>query len=365
MIIERVEVTPFRIPNKRTVVWAAGSLPAAEHLIVKIVGEDGTYGLSEAIPRPMIYGETQEGMYYALTRHLAPMLVGEDSFNLQKIWEKFEFMPWNPAAKGALDVALYDLNARLLGVPVCQLLGGPYRTRVPLSWQIGFGSPEEMLDELKRKIAEGYRVFKVKGGPHPDADIAVLKRMRAESPDGVKLYIDANMAYGRDDALRVMTALEGVLDCLEEPLVAWDDQGRKDLADRVSVPILSDESSFTVADVYRQIRLGAIRRVGIKIPRSGFTLSTKIVHLAEAANLPVQVSLQAECDFGTAACLQFACAYRQIGLACELSYFVDNIGDSLLKVPLSIADGHMILPAGPGLGVELDWEKIEKYAVKI
>lgn len=365
MIIKQIDIIPFKIPNKRTVVWAAGSLPAAEHLIVKITAEDGTIGVSEAIPRPMIYGETQKGMYHALLDHLAPMILGEDSFNLQRIWEKFEFMPWNLAAKGALDVALYDLNARLLGVPVCTLLGGPYRTRVPVSWQIGFGTNDEMVDEMMRKIAEGYRSFKVKGGPHPDNDIAVLRRMRANSPDDVKLYIDANMAYGRDDARRVMVALQDVLDCMEEPLIHWDDAGRRELAERCDVPILSDESSFTVADVYRQIRLGAIRNVGIKIPRTGFTLSTKIVHLAEVANMPVQVSLQAECDFGTAACLQFACTYKRIDRACELSYYVDNIGDSLLTVPLQIQDGFMELPRGLGMGVELDWDKINHYAVAL
>ena len=365
MIVTDIEVIPFKIPNKRVVVWAAGSLPAAEHLIVKIVAEDGTCGVSEAIPRPMIYGETQEGMYYALTKYLKPMVVGQDSFNVEAIWEKFEYMPWNLAAKGAIDVALHDLNARLLNVSVAEFLGGPYRTRVPLCWQIGFGPVDEMIAELKAKVGEGYRAFKVKGGPEPDSDIAVLREMRENSPAGTRLYIDANMAYGHQDAVRVMQALEGIIDCLEEPMAAWDDAGRKDLAGRVSVPILSDESSFTVADVYRQIRLGAIGQVGIKIPRTGFTQSRKIVHLAECANIPVQVSLQAECDFGTAAGLQFASAFRQISLPCELSYYVDNMGDTLLKAPLVIEDGHMHLPKGPGMGVDLDWEKVERYAISI
>ncbi|MDJ0931700.1 enolase C-terminal domain-like protein [Breoghania sp.] len=173
------------------------------------------------------------------------------------------------------------------------------------------------------------------------------------------------MAYSRIDALKVMSALEGVIDCLEEPMIAWDNEGRKDVASRVSVPILSDESTFTVADVYHQIQLGAIGEVDIKIPRTGFTLSTKIVHLAECANIPVQVSLQAETDFGNAACLQFASAYEQISLPCEFSYYVDDIGDNLLKSPLVIRDGKMLLPGGPGMGVKPDWEKVEKYAISI
>ncbi|MDJ0931701.1 MFS transporter [Breoghania sp.] len=163
--ITNVEVFPFKIPNKRVVVWAVGSLPAAEHLIVKITAEDGSVGVSKAIPRPMIYGETQEGIYYALTKYLKPMVVGEDSFNFEGIWKKFQFLPWNLAAKGAIDVALYDLNARSLGISVARLLGGPARKEVVLCWQIGFGERDEMIAELKEKLDEGYRAFKVKGGP--------------------------------------------------------------------------------------------------------------------------------------------------------------------------------------------------------
>ncbi|MCW2306349.1 mandelate racemase/muconate lactonizing enzyme family protein [Rhodobium gokarnense] len=364
MKIKSITVTPFSVPYKHVVKWAAGALTASDHLIVRIEAEDGTCGHAEAIPRPMIYGETQEGMYYALTKHLIPPLIGEDSLNLERIWEKMERLQWNPAAKGAIDVALWDLNARLLGVSAAQLLGGPYRTEVPVSWQIPLVSNEQAIAELKRLTGEGFICFKVKGGPDPDNDIALLKEMRAEAPNA-RLYIDANMDYGRQDAIRVMKALEGVIDSLEEPIRASDDAGRLDLASRTDIPILTDESSFTVEAVYHQLRLGAVREIGIKIPRTGFTKSRKIVHLAEAGNLPVQVCLQAECDYGAAACVQFAAAFRQISLPCEVACYLDCVADTIIKSPLVIKNGHTQLPEGPGLGVELDWDKIEKYRVNI
>jgi L-alanine-DL-glutamate epimerase-like enolase superfamily enzyme len=364
MKITSITVIPFNVPYTHPLKWAAGVLTAANHLIVRVEAEDGTVGCAEAIPRPMIYGETQEGMYYALTRHLIPPLIGEDSFNLERIWEKMERLQWNPAAKGAIDVALWDLNARLLGVSVAQLLGGPYRKAVPISWQIPLVTNEQALADIRRLTAEGYTCFKVKGGPDPDNDIALLKAMRAAAPNA-RLYIDANMDYGRRDAIRVARALDGIIDSLEEPMRASDDVGRKDLAGRTDIPILTDESSFTVEAVYHQLRLGAVGEIGIKIPRTGFTKSRKIVHLAEVANLPVQVCLQAECDYGAAACVQFAAAFRQISLPSEVACYVDVMADSILTTPLVIRDGHTLLPEGPGMGVELDWDKIEKYRVAI
>jgi L-alanine-DL-glutamate epimerase and related enzymes of enolase superfamily len=364
MIIKSITVTPFSVPYKHVVKWAAGVLTASDHLMVRIEAEDGTCGCAEAIPRPMIYGETQEGMYYALTKHLIPSVIGEDSFNLERIWEKMDRLQWNPAAKGAIDVALWDLNARLLGVSVSQLLGGPYRKEVPVSWQIPLVSNEQAVDDVKRLTAEGFTCFKVKGGPDPDNDIALLKAMRAAAPKA-RMYIDANMDYSRQDAIRVMTALEGIIDSLEEPIRASDDVGRKDLAMRTNIPILTDESTFTVEAVYHQLQLGAVREIGIKIPRTGFSKSRKIVYMAEAANLPVQVCLQAECDYGAAACVQFAAAFKQICLPCEVACYLDCVSDSIIKQPLVIKNGCTQLPEGPGMGVEVDWDKIEKYKVKI
>lgn len=365
MIIKTVDVFPYRVPNIRPIKWATGFLPAAEHLLVKITAEDGTYGVSEAIPRTGIYGETQESIYVAIKKYLAPMIIGEDSFNLERIWEKFEALYWNPAAKGAIDVALWDLNGRLLNVNVNKLLGGPYRSEVPLSWQIAFASQDEMIGELKEKTAQGYRSFKVKGGKNPDEDIRLIEKMRAAVPDDVRLYIDANISYSREDTLRVMSALAGKISCMEEPMPPWDTAGRKEVVSHTNIPLLSDESSFTYPDVYNQIREGIIKQIGIKVPRTGISISSKIVKLAEVANVPVQVSLQAECDLGTAAGLILASAFRRITLPCELCYYVDNISDSLITEPLVIKNGFMKVPDGPGMGVNVDWDKIKKYAIEL
>lgn len=364
MRITSIELIPFVIPLKKPTVWAAGSMTVVDFVLIKLHGEDGVYGVSEAIPRPMIYGETQHSIYYAIRDHLAPLVVGEDSFALERIWKKMGALAANPAAKAAIDIALHDLNGKLLGLPVHRLLGGPARSEVELTWMVALMPHADMLAELEEKLAEGFRSFKIKGGIDAGNDIALLLEMRRIAGPGVQLYIDANQMYDRETARRVLLALDGVIDCIEEPMAVHDDAGRLDLARRTRVPLLGDDSVFTLADVSRQLALGALDRISIKMPRTGFWLARKVVHLCEAANVRLQINTQSETTVGTAGCLQLAAAYGQISLPNEMTFYLDAC-DSLTTTQPEIRDGRMAVPQGPGLGIEIDWDKVRHYAVAL
>lgn len=366
MKITSVSVVPYKIPyiGGKPLKWAAGQLFAAEHLLVRVDAEGGAYGVAEAVPRPMIYGETQQSIYYAIRDHLAPLVVGEDSWALERIWAKMGALAWNPVAKGAIDIALHDLNAKSIGLSIHRLLGGPCRDRVELAWMVGFGSNEEMLAEVLERIEEGFTTFKIKGGLDPDNDIRILTRIRERTPAHVKLYVDANMRYTLSDATRVLRALEGVLDCIEEPLPAWNEEARRELAQKVTVPLLGDDSVFTYADAYRQVRLGALQQIGIKMPRTGFHVSRKIAQLAELANVPVRILTQAESSLGTAAALQMAAAFPGIRLPCEMTFYL-TVSDRVITEDPVIVRGQMLVPDKPGLGVEVDWDKLRRYQVQI
>jgi L-alanine-DL-glutamate epimerase-like enolase superfamily enzyme len=367
MKIASVELYPLQMPQKKTTRWANGQVSVTEHIIVKVIAENGVYGVTEAIPRPGIYGETPASIYYALSKIVIPKLIGLDSFNFEAIWEQMNDLPYNYAAKGSIDVALHDLNGKLLNLPTSVMLGGPYRKAVPLSWVSGgtWFSEEMILEETKQKIAEGYKAFKVKAG-HVDEDIKLLKKMRSIAPDDVKFLIDPNQLYSREDLTRVGYELTDVIDSIEEPIAVWDDEGRREFAERFpKIPLLSDESTFTYAATQRQMKLGAIGRLGVKIPRTGFTITRKLVHLAEINNMRVQVSTQAESNLGSAPCVQFAAAFKQIDLPCEIGYYAKDIQDSLLVNNLTIKGGKLLLPEGPGHGVEPDWEIIKRYTVAL
>jgi L-Ala-D/L-Glu epimerase len=368
MKIVDVQLIPLQIPQTYETHWANGRVSVAEHIIVKIVAENGVYGVTEAIPRPGIYGETPQSIYYALKNIVIPKLIGLDSFNFEKIWERMNELPFNYGAKGSIDVALHDLNGKLLDISCAEMLGGPYRTQVPLCWVSGgtWFSEEKILKETEKKVAEGYKGFKVKAG-HCEEDIKLAIKLRKICPPEIQINIDPNQLYTREDLIKVGNELSGVINAIEEPIPAWDDVARKEFTQRFpEIAFLSDESTFTIPETQRQMNLGAIRRLGIKIPRTGFTLSRKLVHLAEINDMPAQISTQAETDLGCAAGLQFAAAFKQISLPCEIAYFAKGMykESMLVGTGLIIKDGMMLLPERPGMGVELNWELVNKYAVK-
>jgi L-alanine-DL-glutamate epimerase-like enolase superfamily enzyme len=367
MRIQNIELIPLQIPQTYETHWANGRISVAEHIIVKVTGEDGTYGVSEAIPRPGIYGETPRSIYTVLHDIIIPQLIGMESTNLECIWEKMNQTPYNFGAKGSIDVALYDLNGKALGVSTAQLLGGPYRKEVPLCWVSGgtWFAKDHVIEEMKEKVAEGYRGVKLKAG-HFEQDIALAIEIRKVVPKDFQINIDPNQLYSREQLIKVGHALSGVIDAIEEPIPAWDDVARLEFTQKFpEIAFLSDESTFTVAETQRQMKLGAIRRLGIKIPRTGYTLSKKLVHLAEVNDMPAQISTQAETDLGCAAGLQMAASSKQISLPCEIAYYKKGMyKESMLVSPIEIKDGMMILPDAPGNGVEVNWDIVNKYAVK-
>jgi len=366
MKIKDIELIPIAIPQTYETHWANGQISVAKHTIVKVIAEDGTYGVGEAVPRTGIYGETQESILQVLREAIIPKLIGMDSWNTEALWEKMNETPFNFVAKGTVDVAIWDLNGKLAGVPTACLLGGVYRDKVPLCWVSG-GSwfpHDKIMDETKRIIAEGYKGIKLKAG-HFKEDVELAKEIRAIAPADFEIYMDPNQLYTREQLMYVGEHLSGIVNAIEEPVPAWDDVTRKEFTDRFpQIPLLSDESTFTVPDTYRQMKLGAIKRLAIKIPRTGYTLSKKLVHLAEVNHMQTQISTQAETDLGCAACLTFAASSKQISLPCEIAYYKKGMyPKSLLMEPLKIEDGYMYLSGKPGIGVDVNWDVINEYRV--
>lgn len=368
MKIRDIELIPLNIPQTYETHWANGRISVAQHTIIKIIAEDGTFGISEAVPRTGIYGETQQSICTVLRCAIIPSLIGMDSMNTEAIWEKMSETPYNFVAKGSIDVALHDLNGKLLGVPTAALLGGSYRKEVPLCWVSGgsWFERDYILEETKRIIDEGYKAIKMKAG-HFKEDIELAKLIRDMAPEGFQINIDPNQLYTREELIKVGKELSGVIDAIEEPIPVWDDVARKEFTDHFpEIALLSDESTFTVPDTYRQMQVGAIRRVGIKIPRTGFTMSKKIVHLAEANDMPAQISTQAETDLGCAAGLQMAASSRQISLPCEIAYYKKGMyKESMLMNALEIENGMMKLPHAPGNGVDVNWDVVDQYRISL
>jgi len=361
MKITQVEAIPFKIPYKTPLKWGvSGYLEAADHVLVKVHTDSGVVGVAEATPRPTIYGESQASILHAIRTWFAPMIMGLDPAHTEKIWPKFEGIYWNPTAKGAVDLALYDAVAKSRGVPLWEMLGG-HSDRISVAWTLGLRPVPEMVEEAVTMRATGFKAFKVKVGIDPEKDIQVIKAPRENLGSDVVLYADGNMAYSVSTAIWTVKRMEEFgLAFVEEPVPVWDQKGRLKISQAISIPIMGDESVFTPQDAAREIDLGAIRIISIKTPRTGYTLSLKIADMAETAGIPCLLGSQAETGLGTLASAQFAAARRNFSYPGEVSFYL-ALKDDLLAEPISLKDGIIELPRRPGNGAVLDEEKIKKY----
>jgi L-Ala-D/L-Glu epimerase len=361
MKITQVEAIPFKIPLQAYIKWGlAGYAEAAEHVLVRIYTDEGIIGVAEATPRPTIYGESQASILFAIRNWFGPMMIGLDPGHTEKIWVNLDTIHWNPTAKGAIDLALYDAVAKARGIPLWEMLGGA-SDRLPLGWMLGMRPIPEMVQEAINLRGKGIKSFKVKVGIEPEKDIQVIKSLRENLGPDTLIYADANMAYSISTAIRTIKKMEEYgLAFVEEPIPSWDWRGRLKVAQAISIPILGDESVFTPQDVAREIDLGAIGIISIKTPRTGYTLSMKIIHLAEMAEIPCLMGTQGETGVGTLASAHFGAARRNVSYPSEISFFL-SLKDDLLAEPINLKDGCIQLPKRPGNGAILDEEKLKKY----
>lgn len=365
MQIVGVELTAVAVPYKPelgTVVTAGLQLSEARHILVEIHTDVGLIGLGEAVPRPSVYGETLDGQRAVIEGLLAPPILGLDPLRVERAWAAWERVVGNQAAKAALDMGLHDLIGKQVGLPIHRLLGGWTEGTLPLTMSLGIGPPERMADGARQAVADGHGAVKLKVGKDVDADVRAVAAVREAVGPDVVLYVDANGGYGRNDALRAIRAFERYeLALIEEPVAPGDADGRMRLARATDVPLLADESTNDMSGLVRELAAGSAGGISIRAARSGFTLTRHLVNVATASHVPFLIGSHRELGVGTAANAHLA-GFRGMAWPAELGSHV-HLEDGLLETPLRIEGGVLHLPDGPGLGVSLDRDKVERYRV--
>lgn len=363
MKITAIEAIPFEIPFSRPFHFASGVATVADQVLVRVHTDDGLVGHGEAPPRPYTYGESQASIVAAVERWFSPALVGVDPFARERIAAELNRTVGNPTAKAAVDVAVWDVFGQAIGQPCHTLLGG-YAPNVRVAHMLGMADTAQMVEEaLRVREAHGIGAFKVKVGRVPFAvDVEACRALRAALGDDVELYLDANRGWRSDDALRAMAALDGTgIAMLEEPGPVDDLLARRRIVERCPVPVVGDESCSRLAEVARNLLERTCDMVSVKTSRTGFTESTKILGLCEGLGAGVVVGNQIDGTISTVAGVTLAAANRTTAeRPAELSAFLDMADDLLVDSP-SIVDGRMTPPQAPGLGVEIDDEKLERY----
>jgi L-Ala-D/L-Glu epimerase len=361
--IVKVEAIPFAIPYRKPLRFASGEVHVADHVLVRVHTDDGVVGAAEAPPRPYTYGETQESIVAVVDKLFAPELTGLTLLERETVHARMDRTVGNPAAKAAIDMAIWDALGRTLGLSVSQLLGG-WTDRMRVCHMVGFSSDAEMVAEAERLRDQlGIRTFKVKVGRRPiELDIGACRALRTALGPDVELYVDGNRGWTHAEAARALDAMADLDLTLAEELSPADDVlGRRWLTARTTVPTVADESASSPADVTRELLGGSATMISIKTARTGFTVSQRILHQCEGLGVEVVMGNQIDGQVGSACAVAFGAAHRSTSRrAGELSNFLD-MSDDLLTEPLEISGGELAARPGPGIGIEIDPDKLAHY----
>jgi len=313
--IVSIDVIPMEIELSEPFSISVGSIAFAQNTIVKIHLDSGLFGTGECGRFRSIHAETPRGVFEA-GKYLAPLLIGQDATNINACISILDAnFVGNGSIKCAFDMALYDLNAKLLNIPLYQFLGGKHQNPIFTDMTIGLLPVDDMVNKALAFKEKGFSTLKIKlGDVNVQHDINRVKAIRKAIGQDISLRIDANQGWNYRTAKIVLKeiAQENIEYC-EAPILASNTSDLKRLTAFSPIPIMGDESVFNHQDAYRMLASNCIDLVNIKLGKSGgINHAMKIAAVAEAAGADCQVGCFAETRLGISALLHFSLAWTNV-----------------------------------------------------
>lgn len=333
----------------------SGPHPPLESLLVRLVADSGHEGWGEAALR------WRSWELAARRDALISSLVGRSVFDVEELL-RLDCMS-SAALRSALEMASWDLVARVARQPLCHLCGGYYRQRVPLAARLAAG-PSEAVANAARELAEqGFHVQVITACGNREADLETLAAVKEAAGDRTEVRFDGAGLYQVETASELCRDLEcDSLRFFLDP-VAGGDLGRTAaLARLTNVPLAVSAGVHSPADLLEASRRQSAAFAVLNSQQLGGMLATRrCAAVAEAAGIGVSLGGPPSSGVATAALLHLAASTPTLGSANQCSYH--QLQDDILTEPLTIVDGMLAVPQGPGLGVEVDRAKLESYQV--
>ena len=359
-VIERVELSMVDLVPKVKRTDAIQSFVSQETPLLRVFDSDGAEGVGYSYT----IGSGGSSVMALLRDHLAPQLPGRDPAHIEAIWRDLKFSTnattvgvITALALAAIDTALWDLKCRKAGLPLHVVAGGA-KDRVGLYTTEGGWlhiEQAELVDDALAAQAAGFGGAKVKvGKPHVAQDVDRIMAVREAVGPGWELMVDANQAFTVDEAIRRARCFEPAdLAWLEEPMPADDVSGHERLSQATTLPIAIGESVYSIGHFREYMQRGACSIVQVDVARiGGITPWLKVAHTAESFNLPV--------------CPHFLMELH-VSLVCAVpnGRWVEYIPqlDEITREALVIENGKALAPTAPGLGIQWDWEAIDRRRV--
>lgn len=365
-IIAQVDVFAVSLPLRKPMTMAGATVRTADNIIVRITSREGLTGWGEAASAPAMTGETVESMAAAV-RYVAPWLTGMRANDFASIDPLFASRLYgNHAAKGAIDMALLDLTARVRDVPLYRLFGPERRRQMPVLWLIGTGSLTGDVDEARARRHDGFTAFKIKIG----VDSARADALRTQAVcealgegQGQLICADANQGYDEQTAIEYARSVEHMpLDFIEQPVAGHDLQAMARVAAATGIAIGADEGVHGEQDIRRHHDTHAAEGCSLKViklggPRALWRAGQLCQSLGMQVNLACKI---AESSIASAALLHLAAVMPalQWGISPTCQYLAEDV----VLAPLHVVQGAMAVPTGAGLGVAVDEHRLAEFA---
>jgi o-succinylbenzoate synthase len=350
MKLAGIELRRIQMPLVAPFRTSFGTETCRDILLVRAVSDDAEgWGECVAMTDPLYSSEYADAAAAVLRRYLVPAVAGIPGLDASKVAPALARFKGHPMAKAALEMAVLDAELRAEGRPLARELGA-VADRVPCGVSVGImASTGELLDAVAGYLDEGYVRIKLK--IEPGWDVEPVRAVRERFGDGVPLQVDANTAYTLADARQLARLDPFGLLLIEQPLDEDDLLGHAELAKAIRTPVCLDESITSARTAAQAIALGACKIVNIKPGRVGGYLAARQIHdVCAAHGVPVWCGGMLESGLGRAANVALA-ALPGFTLPGDTSasgrYYHTDITE-----PFVLDDGHLRVPAAPGIGVE-------------
>ena len=354
MKITNIQTKILKAPLKNPFITSLRRVDALEDLVIIIECDDGSVGYGEGAPTPVITGETI-GSMVATVEYIKPHIIGREIEDFDTIIGMIHsLIIKNTTAKSALEIALYDLKAKLQKLPLFRMLGGT-QTKFSTDITISIGDIDKMITDCHTAVALGYDTLKIKIGDDPKKDVERVVAIDATLDKHIQLRLDANQGWSAKESVELLHALEKqdiIAEFIEQPVAADDIKGLKYIKERVQTPLLADESIFSIKDAQQLLEMQAIDYVNIKLAKTaGITQALELADLSQSFGIKCMIGCMLEGPISVAAGVHVASAKADIITMLDLDA-VSLLASHPIETSIEFNESNIRLSEEIGLGVK-------------
>ena len=357
--LERIELREIELPLKWPFETSFGRTTRRRIMLVRVFDKCGAYGYGECTARedPFYNHETIDTAWIIVTNYVGPLLTEAGIEHADQVNDALARIRGNRMAKGGIETAIWDLEARIAGNPLWRQIGGT-RKEIVCGVSIGLqASTEALLEKVTREVEAGYQRIKIK--IKPGQDRALVEAVRSRFPS-IRLSVDANSAYSLADTKLLKGLDEYNLMMIEQPLAAGDLVDHAKLQREINTPICLDESILTRADARHADEIGSCKIINVKLGRvGGHTEARSIQDFCAGRGTPVWCGGMLESGIGRAHNIAMS-TLEGFTLPGDVSASARYWEEDIIEPPVTVSPrGTISVPAGPGIGYDVNERRVE------